>query len=226
MSHEDGLPDNSSCPFQHEPRVAPNLAELELNGGEGTTWHNKETVDHPMQEKVRLKTDYPSQDPRLSNIAVASNIPKGGSDGQQYWQYPSPQRFFNAMKRKGHDPRVEDMQAIVGIHNTVNEKCWREVMEYEKYHLKECPLPKLLRFQGKAESYSPKARLRSWMGYVLPFDRHDWIIDRCGKEQRYIIDFYQGSTKDTQGRPSIYVDVRPDLSFSGAIDRVRHALDQ
>ena len=25
---------------------------------------------------------------------------------------------------------------------------------------------------------------RGWMGYELPFDRHDWIIDRCGQEVR------------------------------------------
>ncbi len=25
---------------------------------------------------------------------------------------------------------------------------------------------------------------RGWLGYELPFDRHDWIIDRCGKEVR------------------------------------------
>ena len=24
----------------------------------------------------------------------------------------------------------------------------------------------------------------------LPFDRHDWTVDRCGKEVRYIIDYY------------------------------------
>ena len=29
------------------------------------------------------------------------------------------------------------------------------------------------------------------MGSVnLPFDRHDWWVDRCGKEVRYTIDYY------------------------------------
>ena len=28
------------------------------------------------------------------------------------------------------------------------------------------------------------------MGYQLPFDRHDWIVDRAGKEVRYVIDYY------------------------------------
>jgi len=37
---------------------------------------------------------------------------------------------------------------------------------------------------------SPLARLHSWFGGPLPFDRHDWYIDRCGREVRYVIDFY------------------------------------
>lgn len=37
---------------------------------------------------------------------------------------------------------------------------------------------------------SPLARLQSWLGGQLPFDRHDWYVDRCGKEVRYVIDFY------------------------------------
>ena len=37
---------------------------------------------------------------------------------------------------------------------------------------------------------SPLARVKSWLGGPLPFDRHDWYIDRCGQEVRYVIDFY------------------------------------
>ncbi len=32
--------------------------------------------------------------------------------------------------------------------------------------------------------------------YELPFDRHDWIVERCGKEVRYIIDYYDGGAVD------------------------------
>ena len=32
--------------------------------------------------------------------------------------------------------------------------------------------------------------------YELPFDRHDWIVDRCGKDVRYIIDYYDGGQVD------------------------------
>lgn len=37
---------------------------------------------------------------------------------------------------------------------------------------------------------SPLAWIRHKLGGPMPFDRHDWTVDRCGKEVRYVIDFY------------------------------------
>lgn len=45
------------------------------------------------------------------------------------------------------------------------------------------------------------ARLMSWMGHPLPFDRHDWYVDRCGTEVRYVIDFYFDD--DKAGTPEV-----------------------
>lgn len=39
------------------------------------------------------------------------------------------------------------------------------------------------------------------LGGPAPFDRHDWVIDRCGKEVRYIIDFY--FFDDKAGTPQV-----------------------
>lgn len=46
--------------------------------------------------------------------------------------------------------------------------------------------------------------------YELPFDRHDWIVDRCGKDVRYIIDYYDGGAVDANHRFTV-LDVRPAL---------------
>jgi cytochrome c heme-lyase len=120
-----------------------------------------------------------------------SNIPRGDfkpvhqedvpSNGET-WVYPSEQMFFNAMKRKGWEPKEEDMRAVVGIHNAVNERTWAEVMKWEKMHAAACGNPRLVRFQGRPTDFSPRARLNSLLGYTLPFDRHDWVVDRCGTE--------------------------------------------
>lgn len=51
------------------------------------------------------------------------------------------------------------------------------------------------------------------MGYQAPFDRHDWLVDRCGKEIEYIIDFYAGRPNAAgSGKLSFYLDVRPKLN--------------
>lgn len=83
----------------------------------------------------------------------------------------------------------------------------------------------LKRFQGRPDRLSPKAWLMTrFLGYREPFDRHDWIVDRRGREVRYIIDFYPGRPVD--GVPaSFYLDVRPALdSVEALVDRVRVGL--
>jgi hypothetical protein len=52
-------------------------------------------------------------------------------------------------------------------------------------------------------------------------DRHDWIVDRCGKEIRYIIDYYYvedekvGLEKKENGffdtKKNVKIDVRPAI---------------
>lgn len=109
--------------------------------------------------------------------------------------YPSEQMFYNSLKRKGKgsDVKPEDVQLMVAIHNNMNEKTWRELLMWERFHCKKCDDPRLLRFLGRPDDLSPKARMKTWMGHDAPFDRHDWVVDRCGKEVRYIIDYYHDS---------------------------------
>jgi hypothetical protein len=54
--------------------------------------------------------------------------------------------------------------------------------------------------------------------YDKPFDRHDWTVNRCGEEHRYIIDYY-GATN----QHGFHIDARPVLTPSGIVDRVRVA---
>lgn len=56
------------------------------------------------------------------------------SADKRVWEYPSPQMFYNAMKRKGWKPEERDMSTVVAIHNQVNETAWRAVMEWERLH--------------------------------------------------------------------------------------------
>ena len=56
---------------------------------------------------------------------------------------------------------------------------------------------------------------------ALPFDRHDWYVDRCGKQVRYVIDFYFDERR--AGSPDAFVvDARPALDDFGSLrDRAK-----
>jgi hypothetical protein len=81
--------------------------------------------------------------------------------------------------------------------------------------------PALRRFNGNPYKLSPKAQIKSKLGFGFPFDRHDWYVDRGGKLVHYVIDYYfnpagpalaetpepfDASAKFTR---QIFVDVRP-----------------
>lgn len=98
-------------------------------------------------------------------------------------------------------------------------------MEYEKLH-KECENPTLARFYGMYGILSWKSKWTKWRTGVEPFDRHDWIVDRCGKEVRYIIDYYsleEPDPDDPQGPPQMVysIDARPAPTIGGLYDRFR-----
>ena len=153
-----------------------------------------------------------------------SGIPRSGTEDN--WVYPSQQMFYNALRRKGwefgpDDLEQSDMDYIIKIHNANNENAWEEVLMWESLHSDECKSPKLKSFGGKAKYFSPRARLRGWLGYELPFDRHDWIVDRDGKEVRYIIDYYDGEM-DPGSHRFAQLDVRPAMdSFEAIADRMK-----
>nr|CAG4636478.1 EOG090X0CJG [Eubosmina coregoni]SVE70035.1 EOG090X0CJG [Eubosmina coregoni] len=168
----------------------------------------------------------PDQPFTLPTQRQVSTIPKAGASENEFWQYPSQQMFWNAMLRKGwrwkeSDLEPKDMDNIIKIHNSNNEQAWQEVLKWEALHAYECGNPKLKSFGGKAKDYSPRARIRQLMGYELPFDRHDWLIDRCGKEVRYVIDYYDGG-KVFEDYKFALLDVRPAMdSWENCWDRMK-----
>ncbi|AMD20541.1 HDL203Wp [Eremothecium sinecaudum] len=193
----------------------------------------------------------PGQKLDLSTSGTVSSIPKGTTDSQgnpEYWEFPSPQKMYNAMLRKGKiDPNTgeqipEDaVESMVFVHNYLNEGCWEEILEWEKPYIEAAnQAPKLWKFMGKPHQLTPRARCYHWLGMLfpskfsseLPFDRHDWIVlrpdpnsvsgDHPGyRSVRYVIDFY-GGPDDEHGLPTFHLDVRPGLdNLTNAKDRFR-----
>ena len=131
---------------------------------------------------------------------------------------------------------AQQMRQVVQIHNTVNERAWKEVLWWEQQHGGACACeegPRLAKFIGRPDEPSPKARIKTLLGYTAPFDRHDWTVDRCGKQVRYVVDFYTGQPQQQRAYErnadsppeapvTMYLDVRPALdSFDAAWSRVR-----
>lgn len=119
----------------------------------------------------------------LGDKRTESSIPGKASK----WIYPSERQFYRSTLAKGHHVDSRLVPTVVQIHNAINEKAWEKLMEYEDMHLERCTRPVLAHFIGKKDELSLRARWNNLMGYKLPYDRHDWTVDRCGKLVRYLI---------------------------------------
>nr|DBA44762.1 TPA_exp: holocytochrome c synthase [Anthoceros agrestis] len=176
------------------------------------------------------QTPAPGQEEVLSTYRQKSSIPKGGTE--ETWMYPSPQMFFNSLVRKGKadDVSERDMEAVVTTHNAVNESTWNRLLQWERLYsqlfLGSAEYePRLLYFKGRPHDLSPKAHVKKLLGYGAPFDRHDWTVDRGGREMRYVIDFYYDD--NAQAKWPFVIDVRPALdSVPAALLRARMLVEE
>ncbi|KZV85109.1 cytochrome c and c1 heme-lyase [Exidia glandulosa HHB12029] len=193
----------SKCPVEHD-KLPPSHGDASSAGcpvahGDAQT---DQSTPHPLPTSAIAP-------PSLGTQRVTSSIPRatGGN-----WEYPSEAQFYAAMARKQHNPRATDMAVVVPIHNAVNERAWMHVLDWEHDQGGDrCGGVKLVSFMGKPAQRSPRARWRTLLGYQPPFDRHDWVVDRCGTRVRYIIDFYTGRGAANGSAPSFYLDCRPAL---------------
>ena len=175
-----------------------------LHGGAG---NNAQPVNPlnmmpaPNQERAE------DQSSALSTERVTSTIPTGDATGGT-WVYPSPQMFYNSLRRKGKAEGVDEssMDSVVAIHNNMNETTWKRVLEWEQLHPECTATRKLVSFMGRPTELSNKAAAKYYLGLApRPFDRHDWTVDRCGEHVRYIIDYYDIASKRSSDRlPSLH----------------------
>ncbi|GAO14687.1 hypothetical protein UVI_02028980 [Ustilaginoidea virens] len=195
--------DEGACPVDHKTRDAW-LAQARAAQA------SSQAASCAADRGAAPDTPGPSSSSSWTRALVES-----GPDPSGNWVYPSEKMFFDAMRRKGHDARAADMKTVVPIHNAVNERAWRLIKEWEAPHLagSRCGGPKLESFANRNDRMTPTARVNILLGYTAPFDRHDWVIDRCGTRVDYVIDFYAGRPgADARAGPSFYLDVRPKLN--------------
>jgi cytochrome c heme-lyase len=80
------------------------------------------------------QSPFPDQEIPLPTERVISSIPRAKTEDNSKWEYPSPQQFYNALRRKGWETPENAIETMVDIHNWMNEEAWAEVMKWEKEH--------------------------------------------------------------------------------------------
>jgi len=173
--------------------------------------------------KLDSKEDYLEESDEYKAIPGES-IPatgRGNSEDGSGWLNPSAGQLFRSLKRKNKPIEYSDALDVASVHALVTSSTWDAIMEYEELHSSSCEFPKLARFSGMDGIYSVKAKFRHYLlRQPWPYDRHDWVVNRCGEEVRYVIDYYSysGVSEDDE----IYtIDARPAPSnLRNIIDRV------
>ncbi|GAA5864140.1 hypothetical protein JCM3774_006394 [Rhodotorula dairenensis] len=251
----DSQPSSASCPVDHETRAEWSKQQQQ------PPQHHSNPVSNPLARHLSTEREVSSIPRWLPTAAAAgepaaattSSLPAEGAPPaacpmheanvnsaeqaatvptEQNWVYPSPASFYTALERKQRNPRAEDMDIVVPIHNAVNERVWHQVLEWERAAMGIAPGQetgsRLVSFIGRPKQMSPRARWKSLIGYTAPFDRHDWIVDRPvhppssssasspattttdptaadnteSIRVRYVIDFYTGRGKNLLLPPS------------------------
>lgn len=226
---------SDGCPVDHS----------KWTGGSGAT-----EALNPMNNMPELLLERaPGQKITLLRQRTISSIPKGESDRDGLWEYPSPQQMLNAMLRKGKAKDIPEdaVELMVDVHNFLNEGAWQQILEWEHKHTAALRTePRLLKFVGKPHDLSPRARAYLALAKVFPltfsgqppFDRHDWTILRrqpaaapaaadadtsAWQQVRYVIDYYEAPDDAETGMPLFMLDTRPALdSFGSCRDRFEH----
>ncbi|EXJ58058.1 cytochrome c heme-lyase [Cladophialophora yegresii CBS 114405] len=130
-------PPPSSCPVK-----APNHALRSPPPSTAAT--TSSSSPEPANASTLSKLNPLNYMPSLSNVRAAdspqsvslplsretSSIPR--TDSASNWEYPSPQQMYNAMLRKGYtDTPAEHVEAMVAVHNFLNEGAWAEIEDWE-----------------------------------------------------------------------------------------------
>ncbi|CAI7633027.1 unnamed protein product [Penicillium palitans] len=190
-----------------------------------------------------------------------SSIPRGDGEGNWEYPSPQ-QMYNAMLRKGHTDTPQDAVESMVAVHNFLNEGAWDEIVGWERVFAKglksgwehcrrgeenlsmdltyadengkfdSTSEPRLLRFQGRPQEWSPKAQIYQALSWAYPskfetsppFDRHDWYVIRQTpwgpKEVRYVIDYYSGDP-DPHGLPVFHLDIRPALDTpTAAVERL------
>ncbi|KAI9018740.1 cytochrome c/c1 heme lyase-domain-containing protein [Phycomyces nitens] len=163
--------------------------------------------DTPVTDKLNelnmmpnlTQDQYADQTMELPTERTISSIPKAkGTESK--WEYPSPQQFYNALRRKGWETPEEHVETMVDIHNFLNEEAWNEVLKWES-NAKRIPICLVSRVDPRNCHQRPDGTLS------------------LGKSSDYL-----AAPEEVPGVPVFHLDIRPAIdSPEAAFFRVKEA---
>ena len=193
-------PDSTSaCPYTPPTAETPSASQ---RSSPPSTIAALNPLNH-MPSDLSQKRESLAQKCALPVEREVSSIPRGCEQhmsidsSQGNWVYPSPQQMYNAMLRKGYSDTPSDaVEAMVAVHNFLNEGAWAEIVEWERRFssglgngwrlsrfgeegslsgamIASSPdlspeQPKLLRFMGRSEAITPKAQMMQAASHIAP----------------------------------------------------------
>jgi cytochrome c heme-lyase len=264
---DNGLP--SSCPVsdQHQSKTPASLEEAAAYAQtphpdqKGVSLSTQRVISSIPRGATASDEKGPHHQPQVNNSTTTTTTDSSTSDKDKttkgdgdnackmatnpkhpsHWMYPSEQQFFHALRKKGWDNvEAESIPSVLQIHNTINERTWNQIQEWESTMDIEDNRDvntnlKLVRFMGRPNDMSPQAfvwtKIFQWAD--PPFDRHDWYVQKQQQPQRqhkdnsstassypiqrYVIDYYMFPPLDPQMPPTPFVDARPALDSPRAL---------
>lgn len=93
--HSKKKKEESACPVMHQKNKKNNKA-VQYNVYSQPIDPSNQMPVNPNNRALYENQAYP-----LSQERVKSSIPKGGAEDGEKWSYPSPQMFYNSVRRKG-----------------------------------------------------------------------------------------------------------------------------
>ncbi len=209
-----------TCPIpDHHKRMKESKGVCPVPHGNNNNNNKSEPSDGPDRElhpfvisahlkSMQNKSNDPNDDTPLSKIPSTG---RGNSEDGKYWENPSANQLYRSLKRKNKGIDHNDAASVAHIHEAVTSQTWDQIMEYEADYgvSSKCKVNdiKLARFQGMYGIDSYKAKFMGFFFGLKPYDRHDWTIDRCGQEVKYIIDYYAIPVDDAN-------DVQEDVNHT------------
>lgn len=128
----------SSCPIQPQDRTSPATTPSTTQRPSPDSTIAALNPLNYMPSDLSQTRESTSQTTALPIARETSSIPRGdpqpsATTSDSNWQYPSPQQMYNAMLRKGYTDTPQDaVEAMVAVHNFLNEGAWAEILEWER----------------------------------------------------------------------------------------------